>query len=90
MLLHPGLVRRAILLRGLAVLKDAPEPDLAGTEVLLLSGAQDPFAPMAPALEAALRRAWASLDARSLPTGHDLGAADLEVATEWLDQRTVR
>ncbi len=86
-LLHPGLVRRAILLRGIAALEEAPEHDLTGTEVLLLSGAQDPFARMAPALEAALRNAGAALDTRSLPAGHDLGATDLEVAKAWLDQR---
>lgn len=86
-LLHPGLVQRAILLRGIAVLEDAPQPDLTGTDVLLLSGARDPFARMAPALEAALHSAGASLEARSLPLGHDLGAADLEVAKAWLEKR---
>lgn len=89
MLLHPGLVQRAILLRGIAVLEDTPSPDLAGTDVLLLSGEHDPFARMAPALEAGLQRSGASLDARTLPAGHDLGAADLEVAKAWLDQRIV-
>ena len=87
MLLHPGLVQRAILLRGIAVLEDPPEPDLAGTGVLLLSGAHDPFARMAPPLEAALRGAGASLDAQTLPAGHDLGAADLDVTKAWLDQQ---
>lgn len=87
MLLHPGLVSRAILLRGINVLEDMPAPDLVGTEVLLLSGARDPFARMAPALEVALRGAGAALDARSLPAGHELGTGDLEVAKAWLDQR---
>jgi len=86
MLLHPGLVRRAILLRGINVLEDVPTPDLAGTDVLLLSGAQDPFARMAPALEVALQGAGASLDARILPTGHELGTGDLEVSKAWLDR----
>ncbi|MGY6704123.1 VOC family protein [Roseinatronobacter sp.] len=87
MLLHPGLVQRAILLRGIAVLEDTPKAALAGTDVLLLSGAHDPFARMAPALEAALRDAGASLDAHTLPAGHDLGPADLDVTKAWLDQR---
>lgn len=86
MLLHPGLVRRAILLRGIQVLENAPAPDLTGTDVLLLSGARDPFAPMAPALVAALQGAGASVDARTLPGGHDLGAADLEATKVWLGQ----
>ena len=83
MVLHPGLVRRAILLRGLAVLKDAPQPDLTGAEVLLLSGADDPFAHMAPSLEAALRSTGATLAAQVLPTGHALGASDLDAAQDW-------
>ena len=87
MLLHPGLVRRAILLRGINVLDDKPTPDLTGADVLLLSGTHDPFARMAPALELALREAGAALDARSLPIGHELGTVDLEVAKAWLDQR---
>ena len=87
MLLHPRLVRRAILLRGIAVLEDPPAPDLAGAEVLLLSGAQDPFARMAPALELGLKGAGARVDARALQAGHELGAADLDVSKAWLDQR---
>lgn len=92
MLLHPGVVRRAILLRGIAVLDEAPAVDPTadprGSEVLLLTGARDPFARMAPALEVALRAGGAALDARTLPAGHELGAADLEQAKEWLHAKT--
>ena len=88
MLLHPGAVRRAILLRGIAGLDDPPAPDLHGTEVLLLSGARDPFARMAPALESALHAAGATLDARVLNAGHDLTEADLEAARDWLAARS--
>lgn len=87
MLLHPGVVRRAILLRGIAVLDDPPSPDLGGTEVLMLTGAQDPFARMAPPLEAALRTAGAALDTRVMGAGHDLTEADIEAAGEWLAAR---
>ncbi len=87
MLLHPGAVRRAILLRGIAALEDPPAPDLDGADVLLLSGARDPFARMAPALEQALREAGATLDARVLDAGHDLTGADLEAARDWLGAR---
>lgn len=83
-LLNLGVVRRAILLRGIAALDEPPAPDLGGTEVLLLSGAQDPFARMAPALEQVLRAAGAALDARVLNAGHDLTQADLEAARDWL------
>jgi len=83
-LLHPGLVRRAILLRGIAVLDEPPSPDLGGTEVLLLSGARDPFARMAPALEQALRGSGAALMVQTLPAGHELSDADIELARGWM------
>ncbi|MBL4918466.1 VOC family protein [Szabonella alba] len=84
MLLHPGTVRRAILLRGIAALEKPPAADLAGSSVLLLTGAQDPFARMAPALEASLRQGGAALDARLLPAGHGLTEADREIAAGWI------
>ena len=102
MVLFPGLVRRAVLLRGGSVLEEVPGADLTGAdltgadltgadptgaEVLLLSGADDPFARMAPALADALRKAGATLDARTLPAGHALGAADAQLAKVWLEQR---
>ncbi len=87
MVLHPGVVRRAILLRGIAVLEDPPAPDPDQTAVLLISGAQDPFARRAPALAAALRHAGAALDARTLDAGHELGEADLDAARDWLFSR---
>ena len=83
-LLHPGLVRRAILLRGIAVLDEPPSPDLGGTEVLLLSGARDPFARMAPALEHSLRGNGAALMVQTLPAGHELSDADIELARGWM------
>lgn len=70
------------------MLEDAPTGvDLSGTSALLLSGARDPFARMAPALEAALRQGGADLDARILPAGHELSPDDLAVAQGWLAAR---
>lgn len=85
MMLHPGLVRRAILMRGLAVLDDAPQPDLTGASILLLAGGNDPFARVAPALDVSLGRAGAAVDARTLPGGHELGGSDLDAARSWLN-----
>ncbi len=84
MLLHPGVIRRAILLRAVAALEQPPGPDLSAAEVLLLTGAQDPFARFAPALEAALRSAGAALDVRTLDAGHDLAEADIDAARPWI------
>ncbi len=86
--LHPGVVRRAILLRGIEALENAPKTDLKGCDVLLLTGAQDPFGRMAPALETALNVAGAALDAQVVNAGHELSAEDLRLATDWLAQVT--
>ncbi|KAA0914672.1 ring-cleaving dioxygenase [Aquicoccus porphyridii] len=85
--LHPGAVRRAILLRGIEALEDAPEADLKASDVLLLTGAQDPFGRMAPALEASLKAGGAAVDARVIDAGHELSAEDLRIAADWLASR---
>ena len=82
--LHPGVVRRAILLRGIEALENAPMADLTGSEVLLLTGARDPFGRMAPALQMALTAAGAALDAPVVNAGHELSPEDLRLATDWL------
>lgn len=83
--LSPGLIRCAILLRGIEVLDDVPGADLAGSRVLLLSGARDPFGRMAPPLAASLRAGGADLDAREVAAGHELAAEDEVIARGWLD-----
>ena len=82
--LHPGVVRRAILLRGIQVLDNPPAADLAGARVLMLNGARDPFARMAPALEQALKAGGAEVEAETLPGGHELSPDDLTLAAKWL------
>ncbi|WP_287882791.1 MULTISPECIES: VOC family protein [Paracoccus] len=87
MQLHPGLIGRAVLLRAVQVLEDPPAPDaqaLAGSRVLMLTGARDPFARMAPALERALRDGGAALEARVIEAGHELQPEDLTLAAGWL------
>ncbi len=78
------MVRRAILLRGIEALEDAPSADLTRSGVLLLTGAQDPFGRMAPALEASLRSGGAALDARIIDAGHELSSEDVRIAADWL------
>lgn len=82
--LHPGLIRRAILLRGIEVLENPPTPDLSGTRILLLSGAQDPYSHLAPALAASLKGAGADLDERVISAGHGLSDEDRNIAAEWI------
>ncbi|MFV0360567.1 VOC family protein [Tropicimonas sp.] len=83
--LHPGIVRRAILLRGLQVLDQAPETDLTGTRILLVSGMRDPFGQLAGTLENSLKRRGAALDTRRLDSGHELSGGDSSAARDWLN-----
>jgi len=82
--LHPGVVQRAILLRGIEALEDAPTADLTDSDVLLLTGAQDPFGRMVPQLEASLTSGGATLNAQIIDAGHDLSPEDVRIAAKWL------
>ncbi|MET0222523.1 MAG: alpha/beta hydrolase [Tardiphaga sp.] len=86
MLLRPGVLSGAILLRAMVPLRDAPAADLAGTPVLIVSGHSDPIIPPSNAqrLAAMLTKAGADVEHRTLPVGHQLSQADLTVARAWL------
>ena len=84
--LHPGLIRRAILMRPMAVLEDMPQADLAGVSVLTLTGARDPYGPHAPRLNDWLASTGADLDARVVQAGHDLTGDDLTAASDWMKE----
>lgn len=85
--LHPGIVRRAILLRAMPVLETLPQADLSGTEALLLTGARDPFGQEAPRLEGWLRDRDADVTARVIDAGHELSSADRMAARQWYENR---
>jgi phospholipase/carboxylesterase len=82
--LHPGIVARAMMLRGIEVLEDPPIPDLTGTRVLLITGSRDPYGRLAPALASSLKATGADLDARVIEAGHELSATDMPIAKGWL------
>jgi phospholipase/carboxylesterase len=85
MLLHPGLVRQAALLRAMPVLDDPPATDLGRTRVLIIAGAADEtYGPFAPALVTLLSRRGAEIDARIVASGHEFGDADATIARQWL------
>ena len=89
MLLHPGLVERAALLRPMPVLDDVPATDLSSVRVLIVAGAADlTYAPFAPALVTLLSQHGADLDARIVPSGHEFGSADAAIARQWLNAVT--
>ncbi|RUX81279.1 alpha/beta hydrolase, partial [Mesorhizobium sp. M2A.F.Ca.ET.040.01.1.1] len=85
MLLHPGLVRQAALLRAMPVLDTSPMTDLGGTRVLIIAGAADQaYGPFAPALVTLFSERRAEVDARIVASGHEFGAADAAIARQWL------
>ncbi|MER8466641.1 alpha/beta hydrolase [Mesorhizobium sp. M1396] len=85
MLLHPGLVERAALLRPMPVLDDVPAADLSKARVLIIAGAADlTYAPFAPALVTLLSKHGAEIDARIVPSGHEFGSADAAIVRQWL------
>jgi phospholipase/carboxylesterase len=83
---HPGVVRRAILLRGFQAAETHEARDLSGTSVLLLDGRNDPLIPTAVTLADDLRASGANVTVRTLAAGHDLSGADVTEAAQWLGQ----
>lgn len=85
MLLHPDLVKRAVLMRPMPVLEDTPVANLSKANVLTVAGAQDKiYSPYAPALSTLLRSNGARVASRTVATGHLLGDEDVRIVSEWL------
>lgn len=85
MLLHPGMIERAALLRAMPVLDNVPAADLSMARVLIIAGSADlTYAPFAPALVALLRAQGAEVDARTVASGHEIGDPDAEIVRQWL------
>jgi phospholipase/carboxylesterase len=81
---HPGIARRAVLLRSLQVLESPPKAELAGAKVLMINGRDDPFARGTPALQQALQSGGAEVLPRNLAAGHELTGADSTEMARWL------
>lgn len=86
MLLHPTLLAGAILLRAVPPLRGAAPAVVVAHPAVVVSGEKDSIAP--PALGADLARCLSDRGAaaihRVLPCGHDLTAADVNLARDWL------
>jgi phospholipase/carboxylesterase len=88
-LLHPGVLRDAVLLAAMPVLAERlpePLPDLGGLPVLLATGERDPIAPpaVAPALADTLTSVAARVQVLRHPGGHGVDASVLAAASRWL------
>lgn len=86
LLLRPGVLSGAILLRAMVPLRQPPAAGLAGTPVLIVSGQSDPIIPPSNSQRLAemLGKAGADVQHRTLPVGHQLSQGDLNIARDWL------
>jgi phospholipase/carboxylesterase len=89
MLLRPGVIRSAVLLRAMVPITPAEPPNLAGTRILICSGKQDAIVPIknAQRLAAMLRDAGADVTHRFADAGHQLVFDEIAAAKNWLANR---
>jgi phospholipase/carboxylesterase len=88
LLLRPEALAGAALLRAMVPQSDAPQADLAGKRVLMISGAMDPIIPAdnAKRLAASLSASGADVQHQMLPAGHNLSQTDLSLLVKWFGQ----
>ncbi len=86
MLLHPGLLRAAVLFRVMVPFEPEDVPDLSGMPIFLAAGRMDRMIPPenTERLVEILREAGADLDLRWRNTGHALTYEEVAEAKEWL------
>ncbi|HEU5041325.1 MAG TPA: alpha/beta hydrolase [Gemmatimonadales bacterium] len=86
LLLRPGTLSGALLLRPMVPLVPDPIPALDGTPVQIVAGRGDPIVPppQTEALADLLRRAGARVAIDWLPGGHGLTREDLAIGQRWL------
>lgn len=87
LLSKPGVLKSAILLRGMVPFEPPAPPDLHQTGVLIASGKQDPIAPPAEAEKLAqiLRTANAVVTVDWSNAGHNLVKEDMVNSKAWLE-----
>lgn len=86
MLLHPGRIHAAALLRAMVVLEPATTPELGGTEVLISSGIMDPIVPSPHVHRLAdiFRTAGATVEVKEQQASHGLVRSDIFDCAGWL------
>ena len=85
MLLHPGAIAGACLLRTRTPVEPEPLPALNGAPVLISAGQHDELIPPegAQALAELLTQAGARVDLAIQNAGHELTPADFSLAKQW-------
>jgi phospholipase/carboxylesterase len=86
LLLHPGLLAGAVLLRAMTPFELETLPDLSDTPVYLAAGRSDQMIPpeSTERLADLLREAGAKVTLDWQPGGHGIGRAEVEAARDWL------
>ena len=86
LLLHPDVLRGAILFRAMVPLVPDPLPDLTDRPILVSNGRSDPIvtAGETERLVALFRNAGAAVSLEWQAAGHQLTRADLQSAERWL------
>lgn len=86
MLLHPGRIHAAALLRPMIVLEPSPLPDLSGSDVLISAGMADPIISASHVARLAdfFRAAGASVELKEQQASHGLVRSDIFDCTDWL------
>jgi phospholipase/carboxylesterase len=87
-LLHPGLLRAAVLFRAMVPFEPDVTPDLSGMPVFLAAGRMDRMIPPDNTQHLAdiLDEAGADVDLRWRDTGHPLTYEEVGEAKEWLSE----
>lgn len=91
-LLHPGLLRAAVLFRSMVPLEPEVTPDLSGMPVFMAAGTRDQMIPPdnTKRLANMLREAGAEVDLRWRDIGHPLTYEEVKEAKDWLSSSALR
>jgi phospholipase/carboxylesterase/glyoxalase family protein len=89
LLLHPDVLRAAVLFRAMVPLEPPTMPDLSGVPVYLSAGRFDTMIPPANTeqLAAMLREAGADVTLAWTPQGHNLTPDEVDAARRWLSHQ---
>jgi phospholipase/carboxylesterase len=92
LLLYPGLLAGAVLLRAMVPFEPEETPDLSGTPVYLAAGRSDQIVlpENTERLAELLQEAGAKVELDWQPRGHDLGSDEIKAARHWLVEATTR
>lgn len=91
LLLRPGALTGAILLRPMVPLTPKSLPDLAGVPVLISAGRHDPLVSTGETerLAELLRKSGASVTTVFQPAGHGLALEDVLTAADWAKNKSI-